>query len=130
MAGLLIVTYASPDTETDAEEVMGKFLQLHWRAQEYLVFAPLALHRYHNQLLARFLDDNAIPYRWLDRESLEVIDPDLNVIGGGRLRVNRLERSLTLWDDSHVYGRFDESGLVEKIAGADHPWHGLTVDIS
>ncbi len=130
MAGLLIVTYALPGTQSDAAEVMGKFLQLRWRDQEYLVFAPLALHRYHNQLLAHFLDDNAIAYRWLNRESLELTDPGLKVTGGGRFRVNGIDRSLTLWDDSHVYGRFHEPGLAEKIAGADHPWHGFNVTIS
>ena len=46
-------------------EFEGKFLHLVWRGQEYLAFAPSGLHRYHNQLLAHFLQDQGIPHHWV-----------------------------------------------------------------
>ena len=51
------------------------------------------------------------------------------VSGGGRFRVDTLTETLLLWDNSQAYGRFEESGLSDKIAGAGHPWSGYEVKI-
>lgn len=107
----------------------GKFLQLTLHGREYLLFAPRALHQYHNQILAHFLEDQGLAHRWLDRETLRVEAPELRVIGGGRYRVDTRAGTLALWDNSQAYGRFDERGLAQKIAAAGHPWSGFTVRI-
>lgn len=108
----------------------GKFLQLTWRDREYLIFAPFELHRYHNQILGHFLEDNGIAHRWVDVETLEVKDAELRVIGGGRFRLGHTRKTLDLWDDSQVYGRFDKTGLADRIATADHTWSGFEIGIS
>jgi hypothetical protein len=108
----------------------GKFLQLVLRGQEYLLFAPRALHRFHYQILARFLAEHAIPYRWVSEQALEVNAPELAVIGGGKFRVRAKDRTLELWDNSQAYGRFDERELPEKIASAGHRWSRFAVRIS
>jgi hypothetical protein len=126
----VVIQYRSPNAEPEPPEGEGKFLQLVWRGQEYLAFAPSALHRYHNQLLAHFLQDQGIPHRWVTEQDLEFGHPRLAVKGGGRYRVNTSQKTLRLWDDSRVYGRFHEIGLPEKIAAAGHPWSNFKVIIA
>lgn len=126
----VILEYRSPDAPHDRPVRQGKFLQLMWRGREYLIFAPAELHRYHNQILAHFLTDNAIPHRWVTQETLEFAHPALFVIGGGRFQVNTGEKTLALWDDSQVYGRFQAPGLADKMAAVGHPWSRFTVSVS
>ena len=122
-----IVFYTPRDGGLGGE---GKFVQLRWQGQEYLVFAPFKIHRYHNQIVAHFLQERGIAHHWLDGERLAIDDPRIRVIGGGRFRLDPGRGSLALWDDSQVYGRFQERGLAEKIARAGAPWDGLRIEIS
>lgn len=110
--------------------IEGKFLQLVLHGREYLVFASATRHRYHNQILAEFCADRGIAHRWVTAERLEVTDPALTVLGGGRFRADTRACTLELWDNSQAYGRFVERGLPERIAAADHPWARYTVTIS
>jgi hypothetical protein len=126
VSNIVILSYAPPE-EIPIE---GKFLQLVWLGVEYLVFAPAALHRYHNQILARFCEEHGIPHRWLSEERLEVDSAELAVIGGGRFRADTVQRRLELWDNSQAYGRFAEHDLPSRIAAADHPWSRYTVEIA
>jgi hypothetical protein len=126
MAGVTILVYA-PSASPLLE---GKFLQLLWDGREYLVFASASLHRYHNQILAQFCADHGIAHGWVAPERLEVADSRLEVRGGGRFRAEAGRGTLLLYDASQAYGRFDERGLAEKIAAADHPWRRYTITIS
>jgi hypothetical protein len=130
MSATVIFVYPAPGREQNLPEIHGKFLQLTWHGQEYLIFAPFGLHRYHNQILGHFLEDHAVPHRWVTKEKLEVDALEPVVVGGGRFRVNTEQETLYLWDDSQVYGRFDERSLLEKIAAAGHDWSGFEVKIS
>jgi hypothetical protein len=125
---LVIVSYPPADPAAGVWE--GKFLQLTLRGEEHLVFAPRVLHQYHNQVLARFLGERAIPHRWIEPQTLDVMSRDVAVLGGGRFRVDTAARTLDLWDNSQAYGRFNEHGLVQKIAAAAHAWHAFRVQIS
>lgn len=107
----------------------GKFLQLVWRGQEYLLFALFQRHAYHNQILAEFCNNNAIPCRWATEELLVVDTPELTVIGGGRFEISPSRKSLALWDNSQIYGRFQTKGLADKIAASDHPCSRYTITI-
>jgi len=66
---------------------------------------------------------------WSNQETLQIDEPELMVSGGGRFRVDTLTETLLLWDNSQAYGRFEESGLSDKVAGAGHPWSGYEVKI-
>ena len=129
MSSTEILVYPASITGPEPRDVAGKFLQLSWRKQGYLVFATFALYRYHNQILARFAQDHGLAHRWVDAETLEVHAPQLQVHGGGRFRLTARQQRLELWDDSQVYGRFKESGLAASIAAAAHPWHRFTIHI-
>jgi len=129
MATTAVLRYPAPtETGLPAEEE-GKFLQIVWRKREYLLFAPAEIHRYHNQILARFLHENAIAHRWVTEEKLEVDSPDLAVTGGGRYRAEVGGKVLELYDDSQAYGRFDEEGLAERVAASGDLWSGYDIRI-
>jgi len=124
-----ILSYPPLEQLSQEDEVLGKFVQFRWRGIEYLLFATKAEHRFHNQMLARFLDEHGLPHRWVDDETLEIEADDLAVIGGGRFRFEREGNLLELWDNSQAYGRFDEERLAERIQAAGHPWSSAAVVI-
>ncbi len=125
---MIIVSYlpASPAPE----ECLGKFVQLYWGGAEYLIFAPFTLYGYHVRILTRFLEENQIPYGKLGQDYLVVKDSQLNVVGGGRFKLDPIGGTLELWDNSQAYGPFDPTRLAEKIAESWHDWNQLTVKIS
>lgn len=123
-----LLPYALP-ADANGGALTGKFLQLVWHGEEYLVFAPAAAHRFHNQILARFLAERNIDHRWRDEQTLEFEADRLEVVGGGRFRLDANARTLELWDNSQAYGRFTEPGLAQRIAGADHAWSAYRVEI-
>ncbi len=129
MPDIVLHDYCASDTGTDPGTCQGKFLQLVLHGQDYLVFSPESLHRYHNQILARFLHDKGIAHHWATEERLVFDTTEAQVSGGGRFRLSRDEGTLELWDDSHVYGRFHDHGLKEHIAHAGHTWSGYRVTI-
>ena len=130
MSAIEIIEYVAADAPLAAAVITGKFLQIRWRGREYLLFAPFELDRYHNQILARFAQQQRIPHAWLDEQTLELGSAELIVIGGGRFRADHARKRLALWDDSQIYGRFDERGLAHKIAAAHHPWRHHQIEIT
>lgn len=124
-----IIHYASqmPPSEDGISE--GKFLQFIWQGVDYLLFADRGNLRFHNQILARFLDEHQIPNRWVDDQNLEIDDDRLEVIGGGRFRLDHKENRLELWDNSTAYGRFDETGIEAKINSAGIPWNEIQIAV-
>lgn len=129
MSTTRILYYGPGEVSPPGHETRGKFIQLRWQDQEHLVFAPFEQHRYHNQLLARFLTDHGAEYRWARQDSLEFDLPALEVIGGGRFHLDPRAGTLSLWDESQAYGRFDGRGLEQRIAAAGSPWDSLRVRI-
>lgn len=118
-------------TEIDDEaQLEGKFLQLRWAGRAYLLFAAAGEHRYHNQILGRFLSEQGIPHRWEGVENLVVDHPELSVIGGGRFRLDLLTKQLRVWYASSVYVRFDASAISMQLAAADPPWQGLVLSVA
>jgi hypothetical protein len=125
--GTIVLTYPSPiEAQSPAE---GKFLQLSWGREEFLLFAAAEDLRYHNQVLGRFLSEQGIPHHWEDEERLVFADPELAVVGGGRFRLDLADKTLQVWDTSGVYGRFDEAALSAQLAAAGGPWDGLALSV-
>ncbi len=123
----VILTY--PAQIEDDAPLEGKFLQLRLAGRDCLLFAAATEHRYHNQILARFLSEQGIPNRWEGAENLVVDHPELAVTGGGRFRLDVSCESLCVWDDSSVYGRFDPSRLAAQLAAAGPPWGRLALSV-
>ena len=124
----LILSY--PTDIDDQAPLEGKFLQLRWAGRAYLLFASAEEHRYHNQILGRFLSEQGIPHRWEGAENLVVDHPGLSIMGGGRFRLDLLTKQLRVWDASSVYGRFDASALSVQLAAADPRWQELALSIA
>jgi hypothetical protein len=124
---ILVLTYPSSLEKEPPRE--GKFLQIRLAGREYLVFAGDEEHRYHNQILARFLSDQGIPHHWEGQGNLVASHPALAIIGGGRFRLDPIEKTLRVWDASSVYGRFDAAALSAQLAAAEPPWRGLTLAV-
>ena len=129
MTDMVLHDYCPSAGQSDNTDCEGKFLQLRLDSHAWLVFSPSSRHRYDNQILASLLGTEHIAHHWVTAERLEYDESRVSVIGGGRFRVNRQTRTLELWDDSHVYGRFDDRGLTQSIARAQHPWSGYRVKI-
>jgi hypothetical protein len=124
----LILTY--PREIDEKVPMEGKFVQLRWSGREYLLFAGTDEHRYHNQILGRFLSEQGIPNRWEGAEKLVVDHPELSIAGGGRFRLDLSTKELQVWDASSVYDRFDASALPEQLAAADTPWQELALSVA
>lgn len=118
----IIANYPPLSALSGIEEIQGKFIQFRWQGNEYLLFATREQHRFHNQMLAHFLEEQGIAYRWIDDQTLEIDDVQVEVIGGGRFLRQNSHNLLELWDNSQAYGRFNETNLKAKIHAADHPW--------
>jgi hypothetical protein len=124
----LILTY--PTEIDDEASLEGKFLQLRWAGQPYLLFASADEHRYHNQILGRFLSEQGIPHHWEGAENLVVDHAELSIMGGGRFRLDLLTKQLRVWDTSSVYGRFDAPTLSDQLAASDPPWQELAFSVA
>jgi len=114
-----IVAYPDIQTLVAPPGSSGKFVQFRWRGVEYLLFATRDQHRFHNQMLARFLEQHGLPHRWSDDETLEINTDELQVTGGGRFHIEPGHQQLELSDNSQAYGRFDETDIEEKIRTAE-----------
>jgi hypothetical protein len=129
MMRLLIESTPPVEALANEKEVEGKFVQFHWQGNEYLLFATRDHYRFHNQMLAGFFTAHGLPYHWRDETTLEFELPEFSVIGGGRFRLSREPQQLELWDNSQAYGRFDETGLAERLKASGHPFATGTITI-
>lgn len=127
---LQLVVYADVGVGLPASVSEGKFVQIVVENREYLVFAPFVRHRFHNQILAEFLDARGIPTIWASQSELVFCSTGLKVLGGGRYRADPESRVLKLWDESTAYGRFYEQGLAQRLRASEHPWSGFRLEIS
>jgi hypothetical protein len=116
-----------PSALISGNQPQGKFIQVVWDDQEYWIFSTKPVHRFHNHIMEWFYESKGIPYHWSTKETLEVQDTQVRVLGGGRYSVT--DSDITLYDNSTAYGRFTSEGADEKIRSADSPWSGLRVSL-
>jgi hypothetical protein len=118
---LVIIDYGGFSRPISAEKTApdrtaGKFVQIRNADTEYLVFSPREVAQYHADLVERFCKERNIPGSYVsERRRYDIHDPAWVVIGGGKFETDRKKRSIILHDNSMAYGRFDSSGLKEKI---------------
>lgn len=126
---LQIRSYPSLEALRHLNEVRGKFVQLNWKGQPWLLFASKDQHAFHNQIVAHFLSEQHLPHHWQSPEVLTFEQPQLEIVGGGRFELLWEERRLTLSDNSLVYGRFDEGLLQASLQHVGMPWADFTIEI-
>lgn len=107
--------------------VGGKFVQIRNKEREYLVFAPKEFMKYHAGIVERFCLDKGVEGSYdSEKKRYEIFDSSWIVAGGGKFELDRDRMTLRLFDNSMAYGKFDRSGLAEKLL-AFPEFAGLTV---
>ena len=95
----------------------GKFVQIADGNQEYLVFAPKGLCKYHSHIVERFAELRGLSLsRDRSGETVGIDDPDWRILGGGRMRIDQVDKRAVLEGSSQAYGPFRRTGLTEKIS--------------
>ena len=126
---LTIKTYPTIEAMQHLDEVRGKFVQVNWKGQPWLLLASKDQHAFHNQILAHFLTEQHISHHWESPEVLKYDHDGLEVIGGGKFEINWSIRQLTLSGESMVYGRFDEAKLKASLEKVGKPWATMDIEI-
>lgn len=127
---LQIKTYPTLEAMQHLNEVRGKFVQIKWKGEPWLLFASKDQHQFHNQIVAHFMSEQHLSYHWKSPEVLTFEGHDLEISGGGKFLVNWQDKQLSLSANSMVYGRFHEAGLKKSLQGMAMPWADFSIVIS
>jgi hypothetical protein len=97
----------------------GKFVQLKNGEDEFIVFAPKGLCKYHSDIVVRFgeIENESVAVSSRG-DSAEFDDPMWKIIGGGKMRINDDGKSVDMTGASQVYGPFRKPGLADRLAAA------------
>lgn len=100
----------------------GKFIQIRNENTEYLVLSPRELSSFHANIIERFCMLNGLTgeYTTKKMDEYDITDPDWIIIGGGKWFFNDHEKWIHLFDKSGVYGKFDHTGLRDKILSSEN----------
>ncbi len=96
--------------------ISGKFVQIRNESTEYLVFSPKEFTKYHANIVERFCLDKGIEGRYdSEGKRYAISDRAWIVAGGGKYEINQNKKTIKLYDNSMVYGKFNIQGLREKV---------------
>lgn len=127
---LQIKTYPTLEAMRHLEEVRGKFVQIRWKGEPWLLFASKDQHAFHNQIVAHFMSEQHLPYHWQSPEILNFEHADLEIVGGGKFLLDWPAKQLKLFAESMVYGRIHEEGLKQSLEESGMPWRDFVIEIS
>ncbi|MFN3739858.1 MAG: hypothetical protein ACK4TF_04195 [Thermodesulfovibrionales bacterium] len=95
----------------------GKFVQLWYKGEEYMVFSPKEFKKYHSNIVELFSKDMNLAGAYdSEQKRFDIFEPEWKIIGGGKFEIDRKEKILRLYDDSMAYGRFNDEGLAQRLA--------------
>jgi hypothetical protein len=126
---LKIKTYPTLEAMRHLNEVRGKFVQISWKGEPWLLFASKDQHQFHNQIVAHFMSEQHLSHHWHSPEVLRFEQLDLEISGGGKFQLNWQDKCLILSANSMVYGRFQEEGLMASLQQAGMPWSEFMIII-
>jgi hypothetical protein len=107
----------------------GKFVQIQYGSMEYLILSPKEFTKYHANIVERFCLDKGIEGDYdSGGKRYDIFDHAWIVAGGGKYEIDTDKKTVKLYDDSMAYGKFDISGLTEKLLSLPE-FHGFTVRI-
>ena len=108
---------SQPETSDPRAVRGGKFVQIRHDDDEYIVFAPKALCKYHAHIIEEFASDPGfdLTTRRTDQGSY-FHDLKWRILGGGKMQIDIENRTLLLSGDSKAYGAFDRSVIITKLS--------------
>jgi hypothetical protein len=120
--------YYTAIAKTDVPPVIiGKFVQIRNESMEYLVFSPKDFTKYHANIVERFCLDKGLEGSYdPDRKRYDIYDQEWDIVGGGKFEIDTTKQTIRFYDDSMAYGKFDSSGLREKVNSVP-PFSGFFV---
>jgi len=119
MTHFVAISQSDPRLQTDESSGLrdGKFVQIRDSSDEYLVFAPRGMCKYHSNIVEQFAEFRDIEIRRNKTgETVYFADPNWEIVGGGKMRINTAEKSIEIGGVSQAYGPFDGVGLRTRLA--------------
>jgi hypothetical protein len=99
---------------------LGKFVLIRNDGTEYLVLSPKGLSVYHANIVERFFTRLKIRGDYNGKgDFYEIHENGWEVRGGGIWAINDADRLLHLSGSSQAYGRYDRTGLRDKIEAVE-----------
>lgn len=109
--------------------ISGKFVQIRNEAAEYLVLSPKDFSKYHANIVQRFCLDRGVEGGYdSEGKRYNIYDKAWAITGGGKFEIDARKKTIRFYDDSMAYGKFEPSGLREKILSLPE-FSGYTVRI-
>lgn len=95
----------------------GKFVQLTYRGDEYIVLAPKDFAPFHANIVEKFCEESCLSGGYYeDGRIFRIHAPGWVIVGGGKFELDTEGKTLILSDESLIYGKFDTSGLSERLS--------------
>jgi hypothetical protein len=103
-------------------ETSGKFVHIVGPDDEFLVVSPIALTEYHAHIVERFckLRPGVSCTLTAERDDGAFDLSYWQIRGGGRFRLDREARTLSLWDVSKAFGPFDGPHIKSRLTAHPH----------
>ncbi|MBI3872936.1 MAG: hypothetical protein HY304_07675 [candidate division Zixibacteria bacterium] len=117
-------------TDSAPSEHQGKFVHIVGPQEEFLVLSPIELTEYHAHIVQRFSRRRA-DLSSVSTPAGDVVlfgTPGWSIKGGGRYRLDRGHRTLSLWGSSKAYGQFDGEHLRDTLK-ITSGWEDFAVDL-
>lgn len=97
----------------------GKFVQIKGGSDEYVVFAPKGMCKYHSHIVEQFAALRQIATRTNSTgDTIYLVEQNWEIVGGGKMRINSSEKAIEVGGSSKAYGSFDTSRLGKTLASA------------
>ena len=108
--------YTKSATVRKPKRIYGKFVQMRHEGVEYLLFSPKEFSKYHADIVKMHCREKGIAGVYnVPAKRFDIDDPSWVILGGGKFDLDLEDKVIRLYDNSMAYGRFEESGLKEKI---------------
>lgn len=94
----------------------GKFVQIRHDGEEYIVLAPKDYAPFHANIIEKFCQESCISGGYYDDgRAFRIHASGWLIVGGGKFEIDTEGKSLRLYDESLIYGKFDDSGLAQRL---------------
>ncbi len=112
-------SYLKSAREDGVEQSSWKFILIETPDALHFVCGPVLEYEYHANLVASFCDREEIGSVWERKpDMVGILDPNIQVRGGGHMRLDLVAKTAKIGGRSTAYGSFDPDDLIElQLAG-------------